>query len=261
MFSRSVPIAAGTTYIASYHTDTGNYALTSAQFASAGVDNGTLHALANGVDGPNAVYVYGASAFPTQTFNSNNYWVDVVFTDGPSIQSVPCTYAVSSASSSIGGAGGPGSVTVTADAACDWTSVSDVDWIAVTSGESGTGNGTVTYAVAPNPDTTPRTGTLTIAGETVTVTQAGQGCSYTVSPTSDSFGALGGPGTISVTTLGGCGWTATSNVTWMTIVAGENGDGSWSVNYSVDLYIGLAARTGTLTIAGQTVTVTQSNLP
>ena len=78
-FATPVTIAANTTYVASYHTDAGNYALTGSQFATAGVDSPPLHALANGVDGPNAVYVYGVSAFPTQTFSANNYWVDVIF--------------------------------------------------------------------------------------------------------------------------------------------------------------------------------------
>jgi len=78
-FATPVAITANTTYIASYHTDAGNYALNGGYFLSAGADSPPLHALANGVDGPNAVFVYGASAFPTNTFNGNNYWVDVVF--------------------------------------------------------------------------------------------------------------------------------------------------------------------------------------
>src|SRR6185295_3320492 len=79
-FATPVAITANTTYIASYHTDAGNYALNGGYFLSAGVDSPPLHALGNGVDGPNAVFVYGASAFPRQTSNGNNYWVDVVFT-------------------------------------------------------------------------------------------------------------------------------------------------------------------------------------
>ena len=43
----------------------------------------------------------------------------------------------------------------------------------MTGGSSGTGNGTVSYTVAANTSTTARTGTLTIAGLTATVTQAG----------------------------------------------------------------------------------------
>jgi hypothetical protein len=74
-----VAISANTSYIVSYHTGSGFYAANVAYFASSGVDNGPLHALRDGLDGPNGVYRYGASGFPTQTFNSTNYWVDVVF--------------------------------------------------------------------------------------------------------------------------------------------------------------------------------------
>ena len=42
-------------------------------------DAGPLHALGNGVDGGNAVYAYGGAAFPTQTYQASNYWVDVLF--------------------------------------------------------------------------------------------------------------------------------------------------------------------------------------
>ncbi len=78
-FSTPVPIAAGTVYVASYHTNTGFYAGDNGYFA-AGVDNGPLHALQNGVDGGNGVYAYGSDiVFPTNTYKATNYWVDVVF--------------------------------------------------------------------------------------------------------------------------------------------------------------------------------------
>ena len=79
-FSTAVAITANTTYVASYHTNVGHYAGDNNYFASAGVTNGPLTALANGVDGGNGVYLYGSSSgFPNQTWNSSNYWVDVVF--------------------------------------------------------------------------------------------------------------------------------------------------------------------------------------
>jgi len=78
-FSTPVAVTANTTYVVSYHTNVGNYGFDGAYFASAGVDNAPLHGLANGVDGANGVYLYGASAFPTSSFNAANYWVDVVF--------------------------------------------------------------------------------------------------------------------------------------------------------------------------------------
>jgi hypothetical protein len=78
-FATPVAIAANTVYVISYHTNVGRYAYTAAYFASAGADNGPLHALRNGVSGGNGVYRYGGVAFPNSTFNSTNYWVDVVF--------------------------------------------------------------------------------------------------------------------------------------------------------------------------------------
>jgi hypothetical protein len=77
-FFSPVAIVANTMYIASYHSASGYFALNDAYFTS-GVDSGPLRALANGEDGGNGMYRYGASAFPSQTWNSNNYWVDVVF--------------------------------------------------------------------------------------------------------------------------------------------------------------------------------------
>ena len=80
LFSSPVAIAANTVYVVSYHANTGHYSADTNYFASAGVDNAPLHALANGVSGGNGVFAYGASGtFPNQTWNSANYWVDVVF--------------------------------------------------------------------------------------------------------------------------------------------------------------------------------------
>jgi hypothetical protein len=79
-FSAPVPIAANTVYIASYFAPTGHYSADSNYFAKAGVDRPPLHALANGVSGPNGVYLYSASSgFPTSSYQSTNYWVDVEY--------------------------------------------------------------------------------------------------------------------------------------------------------------------------------------
>jgi hypothetical protein len=78
-FASPIAITANTVYVVSYHSNVGRYAYTSGYFASVGVDNGPLHALKNGVSGGNGVYRYGAVAFPNLSFNSTNYWVDVVF--------------------------------------------------------------------------------------------------------------------------------------------------------------------------------------
>jgi VCBS repeat-containing protein len=76
--SPPVAVNANTTYIASYYSPSGYFALDQNFFATAGIDNPPLHALQAGLDGPNGVFRYGASGFPSSG-GSNNYWVDVVF--------------------------------------------------------------------------------------------------------------------------------------------------------------------------------------
>jgi hypothetical protein len=79
LFGSPVAITANTTYVASYHSASGDYAATNPYFTQA-VTNSPLRALANGEDGPNGVYTYTTSfAFPNNASQSANYWVDVIF--------------------------------------------------------------------------------------------------------------------------------------------------------------------------------------
>jgi phospholipase C len=77
-FATPIAITANTTYVVSYHTNTGYYAAT-APGLTAAVNRAPLHALANSTPGGNGVYRYGTtSGFPNQSWNASNYWVDVV---------------------------------------------------------------------------------------------------------------------------------------------------------------------------------------
>ena len=92
-FSTPVAITAGTTYVASYHTN-GNYSGTQNYFATS-LANGQLTAPA----GANGVYAYGSgSAFPTNSYRSSNYWVDVVFNGSSSANNTSPTAVADSAS-------------------------------------------------------------------------------------------------------------------------------------------------------------------
>jgi hypothetical protein len=83
-FSSPVPVAAETTYVASYHANGGHYAHDDDYFITDGQNNGSLHALQDGSDGANGVFKYSASpTFPNNGFNSQNYWVDVTFRPNP----------------------------------------------------------------------------------------------------------------------------------------------------------------------------------
>ena len=82
-FATPVQILADTTYVAGYHAPNGRYSVTGAAFSGGGVTNSPLTALANAVSA-NGLYRYTtAPAFPANTFNSANYWVDVMFEASP----------------------------------------------------------------------------------------------------------------------------------------------------------------------------------
>jgi len=81
-----------------------------------------------------------------------------------------CSYTINPSSQSVGLSGGTGSVTVTAGSGCAWTATSNAPWLTVTSGASGSGNGTVNYSAASSSSS--RAGTITIGGQTFTVNQA-----------------------------------------------------------------------------------------
>ncbi|MDO9263551.1 MAG: LamG-like jellyroll fold domain-containing protein, partial [Desulfosalsimonadaceae bacterium] len=173
---------------------------------------------------------------------------------------IVCTYGIDPASASIGAAGVIGNtVSVTAGAGCTWSATESLDWVTISNGASGTGNGTVTYTVDANTGVS-RSGTMTIAGETYTINQAAGDCTITLSPASPQTPSnAGGTGTVTVTaTHAGCTWSAVSNDTgWLHIAGGTPGPGTGSVNYTVDANTGVS-RTGTMTIAGQTYTINQA---
>jgi len=101
LFSSPVAITANVTYVASYFSPSGDYAGTKPYFTQ-NIVNGPLIGLADGTDGANGVYRYTTtSAFPTGTFQSTNYWVDVVF--APGVDNVaPIVSGVSPASGATG---------------------------------------------------------------------------------------------------------------------------------------------------------------
>jgi hypothetical protein len=103
-------------------------------------------------------------------------------TDVPADCGGACSFSINPTSASFAAAGGSASVTVTTTASCNWTAVSNSSFITITSGASGSGNGTVNYSVAANVSSLPRSGSMTIAGLTFSVSQAGAGggCTNTI---------------------------------------------------------------------------------
>jgi Putative binding domain, N-terminal/Viral BACON domain len=173
-----------------------------------------------------------------------------------------CEFTVDPTQASLDASGGTVSVTVTRTlGSCGWTATSNDAFITVESGASGTGNGTTVLRVAASNVGTPRTGTVTVAGRVVTITQApaAEVCVFAVSPTTIPMGAAGGTAQVNVTVAVGsinCRWTAQSNSNFLTINA-TSAVGPGSPTITVAANAG-GSRSGTLTIGGQTVTVNQA---
>jgi len=82
-------------------------------------------------------------------------------------------------------------------------------------------------------------------------------CNYAIAPNGQTFTATGGTASVSVMAASGCQWIATSNAGFITITSGSGGTGDGAVNYAVAPNSG-SDRNDTITIAGQTFTVTQT---
>ncbi|OQX02326.1 MAG: hypothetical protein BWK80_58105 [Desulfobacteraceae bacterium IS3] len=114
---------------------------------------------------PGVTYSFQVKAYGNNTIGDLSNIVSI---------KTPCIYNISPASQSLGVSGGSGIVNITISGGCSWTITSNASWITITSGSTGTGNGTVSYSVLANTDANSRTGTLTIAGQTFSVLQAGK---------------------------------------------------------------------------------------
>ena len=176
-------------------------------------------------------------------------------------QRAPCRFDLRPVSQTLGASGGGGSVIIAAASDCTWSATTDASWISLSAPLSGSGNGTISFIIAPNSGPQ-RSGSVIVAGQRSTVTQSATGssaCSYTIAPTSQTISAAGGAGTpVAVSTQTGCQWTASSNDSWITITAGASGTGNGTVTIRVAANDG-KDRKGTLTIAGKTATIEQSD--
>jgi Viral BACON domain/Putative binding domain, N-terminal len=95
-----------------------------------------------------------------------------------------------------------------------------------------------------------------LAGSSISRIVSTTQCTYSIAPTSESFGSNGGTGTVAVSAGSACNWNAASNASWIHVPPGAGGTGDGSVGYSVDTT--LSSRVGTMTIAGLTFTVNQA---
>jgi hypothetical protein len=173
-----------------------------------------------------------------------------------------CTFSLSSPAQIWAAAGGSDAFNVIAAGGCSWSTSVNVNWIHITSGSSGTGTHGVFYAVDPNPTTTPRSGIINAAGRLFTINQNGNqnACVFRLSSPGYAWPAAGGSDSFSVLCDAICWWEVKANGAWISVSTNE-GTGSASVSYTTQPNTASGSRTGTVTAAGQTFTITQAGTP
>ncbi|MGA9768106.1 MAG: M14 family zinc carboxypeptidase [Blastocatellia bacterium] len=181
--------------------------------------------------------------------------VRAVFVNGSA-----CANTISPSAQALSAGGGGGTINLTAAAGCNWTAASNDSWLVITSNATGTGNAVITYEARENFAEHLRTGTITIAGQTFTMYQAGLSgieCNNSISPSAQSFSEGANAATINVFASPECVWSATSSAGWITITSQGAGTGNGSVSFSISANLGPTARKGTIRVAGRTFTVKQ----
>ena len=271
-FAQPVPIAANTTYVASYFAPAGGYAVDSNYFATAGYDNAPLHALRDGVDRGDGVYAYGSgNTFPTGSYQSDNYWVDVVFITGTQAQATHLNVSAPASAT----AGAPFNVTVTALSANNVTATGYTGMVHFTSSDGQavlpanytftaadagvhTFSGVILKTAGSQTVTATDTVTASITGSaTVTVAAPAQATHLAISaPASATAGA---PFSVTVTALSASNGTATG-YTGTVHFTSSDGQAVLPANYTFTAAdAGVHTFSVTLKTAGsQTVTATDT---
>lgn len=152
--------------------------------------------------------------------------------------------------------GGLEMISVKLPSACQYSVTTATPWIAITSGASGSGNGTIQYYVARN-DFASRSGSILVNGTSIPVSQTGGSCTASLSSSSVSFPAAGGTSFIPLTTSSSCQWSAYAIDSWLRVTV-SSGTGSLNIGFAASPNPGEALRSGKLYVAGQYFTVNQA---
>ena len=164
--------------------------------------------------------------------------------------------AISKTAHEFAADGGSVAVEVTVDGIVEWTVSESISWLSVEGSTSRVGPGTVVLSAAANGTIYPRSGTLTIAGKTFSVSQQARGVELEYE--SKVFGTDGGMESISIHPDGNVSWTAVASDNWIVVFQNESGTGDAEIIYILAPYEGDGSpRTGWITIGDKKVYITQ----
>jgi trimeric autotransporter adhesin len=241
--------AAGDLFIADYGNNvirqvTSNIITTIAGNGNASYSGDNGPAASAGLDAPLGVATDSAGRILVA--DSSNNLIRVI--------SAPCNFALTTSSIQAPGAGGSFNIGVQTAAFCSWSVAALPDWVTVAGPSATTGPANVTLIVAAAGGT-PRSATILVAGNSVTVNQAAT-CSYAISPGGEGFTASGGSGAVTITAPAGCAWSATNTLPFVSFTGASSGSGNGVVSFSVAANAG-ADLSGTFTVAGLSFDVEQ----
>ena len=173
-----------------------------------------------------------------------------------------CSFNLRSSSGTSPAGGGLGSVSVVSPSACTWAATSNnPTFLSISNGAVSGGTAEVQFIVSANTNANPRSGTLTAAGNTFTVNQAGAPCSFTLGAASATLpiantGIVGA--TVAVTTTQtGCTLNAVRYASWLTVNTTFSGT-SGTVTYTAAANTTGGARSGNIQIGDQVYSVTEA---
>jgi DNA-binding beta-propeller fold protein YncE len=237
------------------------------------LSNGHVFSIASLPTVGNTTFVGFISTQPITnlTFSTtNDSWVvEDLLIANPIVPS--CTFSLSPSGQAFKSQGGLATFFVNTGAGCAWTPTFNDSWLTpfpfliphiVFPGGGPTfgtspGPGKVSFIVAPNLGAR-RSGSISVSNQTFHVDQEGGTpvCTFSINPLHAVIDDLGGNLRVAVTAPGGCAWTAASNAGWLSVASSASGSGNATVTIHAASNTG-GARTGTVTIAGRTFTVTQ----
>ncbi len=170
-----------------------------------------------------------------------------------------CSYGVPVTRAAYTSGGGASDITIATDAGCAIAATSDSPWLTAT-----TANKLLIVHVAPNAGPTTRPGIITLQNRQIFVDQEGTAslpdasCVAGLTPSSAFLAFNATPGTIGLAASdGGCRWTASADMSWITITSGASGTGDGAITYRIEPFAGTTVRSGRIAVNDKTFTIVQ----
>lgn len=172
-----------------------------------------------------------------------------------------CSYAINPSAFFVNQPGATEAASVSSGTSCTWNASSNVPWITIVSGSSGSGNGTINFSVSANTGATTRTGTITVTGSSgmgyaINITQEGVTCVFALSALASSSGAVQSKIAV-IPSDPACPWEASTTVPWITITSGASGTGTASLAYTLLANPGVTQRSGAINVGGSSFHILQ----